>query len=77
LMPRTVPSIRDCNFFGIEKNVTNWKILILLWVTIGYNNNNNLPDHFKDIYLKEITSKSTVLAFYNPEKNRSITTTIF
>jgi hypothetical protein len=67
-MPRTVPSIRDCNFLGIEKNVTN--------VKIGYNNNNNLPDHFKDLFLKELTSKSTVLAFYNPEKNRSITTTI-
>jgi hypothetical protein len=83
LMPRNVPSIRGCNFFGIEKNVTNWKILILLWVKIGYNNNinnnnnNNLPEHFKDIFLKELTSKSTVLAFYNPEKNRSITTTIF
>jgi hypothetical protein len=64
MMPAS-PSIRDCIFCGIEKklkNVTNWKILILLWVKIGYNNNNNFPHNFEDPFWKELTSKSTVLS---------------
>jgi hypothetical protein len=49
-------------FFGILnfKNGTNWNILIILWVKIGYNNDNNFLHDFEDPFLKELTSKSTV-----------------
>jgi hypothetical protein len=60
LSSRRRQTMRFWAIFWDLKNATNWNILIILWIKIGYSNNNNFPHVFEDPFT---ASKSTVRLF--------------